>query len=321
MSNGAVSQFPRIRLGVSDCLLGQPVRYDGGHKRHAFVAGALAAHAQLIGLCPEAAIGMGVPRPPIQLTGPQQNPRARGVDDPQRDVTGPLQAFARAQIRAHPDICGYIFKKNSPSCGLRDVQLFGASGDDPRPVATGVYAAEWLHADPQLPVAEESDLDDSALRDNFLTRVYVRHRWQALLAAGVSAAALIDFHSAHKYLLMAHNAAAAGEMGVLLADLSGDALPQVARRYGRQLTHTLAHLPTRGQHHNVLLHIAGHLKHRLPPGEKADLSRLMRGYLEGTEPRWAVIDALRAAENRYPDPYLRAQVYLSPYPMALQDEA
>jgi uncharacterized protein YbbK (DUF523 family) len=170
-----------IRLGVSACLLGQQVRFDAGHKREAFVADVLPRYFELVAVCPEVAIGLGVPREPIRLEGDPAAPRVVGVKTPTLDVTDALARYGREMAAELAGISGYVFKSKSPSCGLWRVKVYPPSGP-PKP-GRGAYAAEIARAHPLLPVEEEGRLNDPALRENFVERVYAFHRWQALVSA------------------------------------------------------------------------------------------------------------------------------------------
>jgi uncharacterized protein YbbK (DUF523 family) len=159
----------RIRIAVSSCLLGQRVRYDGGHKRERYIVQRLARRFVLVPVCPEVAIGMGVPRPPIHLVGDPRSPRAVGVDDPSLDVTRKLERYGRRQTRALAGVSGYIFKARSPSCGLEGVKVYGRRGGV-RP-GRGVYARAFLARHPKLPAIEEDALRDRKRRAQFIEQV------------------------------------------------------------------------------------------------------------------------------------------------------
>jgi len=192
----------RVRVGVSACLVGQKVRYDGDDKFDPTVAESLAHHFELVTFCPEVAIGLGVPRPPIHLRGDPDVPRVLGNDDPSLEVTEALADEGERVAAGIGGLSGYVFKGGSPSCGVDDVPVFADDGGDtPAASGTGRYAAAIRAAHPLLPIETERRLADAAVRDQFVLRVGVFHRWQCLRAAGVGAADLTAFHAAHKYLL------------------------------------------------------------------------------------------------------------------------
>jgi uncharacterized protein YbbK (DUF523 family) len=177
--------FPRIKLGVSACLLGQPVRFDGGHKRDGLIAGPLADFADFVALCPEMGIGMGAPRPPIRLIGSLERARAIRSDDIGLDVTPQLESFAREALASLRDICGFIFKSGSPSCGMEGVKVYETEDGPAQPLGIGIFARVLMQAMPLLPVEEDGRLRDPRLRESFFTRVFAYERWRRFLAAGM----------------------------------------------------------------------------------------------------------------------------------------
>ena len=239
----------RLRLGVSACLLGQPVRYDGGHKRDGFVADWLGAHFDLLPVCPEVAIGLGVPRQPIRIVQTAAGLRVRGVHDPTLDVTDALDAVAARVTRDTPDLHGYVLKTDSPSCGMARVSTYTEAGL-PTGQASGAYAAGLLARLPLLPVEQDSGLHNPALRENFIERVFAYARWRTLTAGNVSGAALIDFHSRHKYQLLAHNQAAYRRLGPLVARAGRHPTTALLDNYGSQFMAALARLASVGNHVN-----------------------------------------------------------------------
>lgn len=301
---------PPIRLGVSACLMGQSVRYDAGHKRESFVADVLPRHFELIPLCPEVAIGMGVPREPIRLEGDAAAPRAVGVRTRSLDVTDPLAAYGRETAARLADISGYVFKSRSPSCGVFRVKRYGSGGQISKD-ATGIYAAEITRALPLLPVEEEGRLNDPALRENFLGRVYAYHRWQRLLAEGVSAERLIVFHTAHKLILMAHGREGLTHLGRLIAEVGRRPLDEVTGEYGQVFMQSLRRRATRRRHADVLYHLMGYLKRRLDAADKAELVEVIESYRTGEVPLIVPVTLLRHHFRRHPDPYVDKQLYLS----------
>lgn len=308
------SLFPRVRVGVSACLLGQEVRYNGGHKRDGFVAGALAKYVDFVPLCPEVAIGLGIPRPPIRLVGSPERPRAVGTDDATLDVTDRLESYARQQVPALGGISGYILKKDSPSCGMERVKLYSLKGGAPERTGIGVFARVLMEAMPLLPLEEEGRLNDPVLRENFVSRVFVYHRWQGLMAEGITPARLIAFHTDHKYLVMAHSQAAYGRMGRLLANLAGTDLDAVALMYVTELMTALKRRVNRKRHVNVLQHIMGYFKRSIDSGDKAELVATIEAYRRAEVPLVVPITLLRHYLRRHPDSYMERQHYLHPHP-------
>lgn len=302
----------RIRVGISSCLLGAPVRYDGHHKLDTFLRDTLGAQFEFVPVCPEVAIGLGVPRPPIRLTGPTTAPRAVGRDDPALDVTVKLLAYGRTVARELDDISGYIFKSRSPSCGMAHVPVTGGRGRARG--GRGLFAQAIMQARPLLPVEEDGRLGDPELRDNFIERVFVYHRWQTLEAAGLTAARLLDFHTRHKLVLMAHDVEAYRYLGRMLATIERRALRAQAERYVAALMAALTRPATRARHANVLEHILGYFKTALDREDRAELRELIHRYRAGALPRTMPLTLLRHHLRRHPNDYLATQVYLHPAP-------
>ncbi len=305
---------PPLTVAVSDCLTGAEVRYDGGHKRSSLCHRELAGLFELRGICPEVGIGLGVPRAPIRLVGDVAAPRARGVDDRALDVTDALRAHAHRVLPSLNDVCGFVFMKNSPSCGLHRVKVYGETGP-PNGHGRGIFAAEIVTARPELPVEESGRLEDPVLRENFVTRVFAFAHWRALLERGMTAKALIAFHSTYKYLLMAHSISHYRDTGRLLADLSGD-LGARASAYVRALMQGLARTATRGGHANVLQHLQGHVTEQLDTQTRRELSELIASYRRGEVPLLAPLTLLKHHLRRGDDAYALAQIYLEPHPPA-----
>ncbi|MET0012429.1 MAG: DUF523 and DUF1722 domain-containing protein [Sedimenticola sp.] len=305
-------------VGVSACLLGEKVRYDGGHKRDPFLTGPLTEHMAFTRVCPETAIGLGVPRPTIRLVGDPARPKALGVRDPGMDVTARLEQFANSQVDGYGELNGFILKKDSPSCGMARVKVY------PQPVGgsaarkgSGIFTRILMARRPDLPVEEEGRLNDPVLRENFINRVYVHFHWQQLMAPGVTAARLIDFHSRHKYLIMAHSQAAYRRLGKQLSDLSGNRAVEIAPVYFREVMSTLSHRSNRKRHVNVLQHIMGYLKRNIDSADKAELAACIERYRREEIPLVVPITLLKHYFRRHPDPYMAQQAYLQPHPEAL----
>jgi uncharacterized protein YbgA (DUF1722 family)/uncharacterized protein YbbK (DUF523 family) len=313
----AERSFPRVKIGVSSCLLGQEVRYNGGHKRDRFLISSLSQFVDYVPICPEVAIGLGVPRPPIRLVGDPDAPKAVGTDDHTIDVTARLQSFAREKTQTLVDISGYILKKDSPSCGMERVKVYSEKGGAAQRKGQGVFARVLMERMPLLPVEEEGRLNDPVLKENFLTRVFVFHRWQRLVAEGLSSRALIAFHTDHKFLLMAHSQAAYQRMGRMLADLGDVDLEAVALMYATEMMTALARRATRKRHANTLQHMAGYLKRSIDSEDKQELNHNIDAYRRGQVPLIVPITLFRHYFRRHPDPYMERQVYLHPHPEEL----
>ena len=306
----------RIRLGISSCLLGQRVRYDGNHKHDGFITDTLGRFFEFVPVCPEVAIGLGVPRAPIRLTGLAAAPRAVGIDNPALDVTDSLAACGRRMARELDDISGYIFKSQSPSCGMERVKVYHRGGM-PAKHGRGVYAAAFLTARPGLPAEEEGRLNDPRLRENFIERVFSYRRWQAVEAAGVTAARLAEFHAHHKLALLTHGTETHRQLGRLVAQAGRKGLRVLADDYIRRFMAALAYPATPARHANVMMHLLGYLKQELDADDKAELLEQIHAFRAGEAPLAAPLTLLRHHFRRFPHPYVAQQTYLYPDPREL----
>jgi uncharacterized protein YbgA (DUF1722 family)/uncharacterized protein YbbK (DUF523 family) len=302
-------------VAISSCLLGQEVRFDGGHKKDNWIVGPLSGYLDYRPICPEVAIGLGIPRPPIHLVGDPQRPRAVGVKDESMDVTLPLEDFARQTASGLDDVSGYILKSKSPSCGMERVKLYGQHGG--QKAASGIHARVIMERLPNLPVEEDGRLNDPVLRENFITRVYVYRRWQDFRQQRLTAKGLVAFHSAHKYMVMAHSQAAYRRMGQLLSHLKGVDLPAVAEEYITELMAALKRRVNRDRHVNVLQHMLGYLKRQLDGEDKQEMVEAIEAYRRGEVPLIVPMFLLRHHFRHHPDPYMEQQWYLKPYPESL----
>ena len=304
-----------IRLGISSCLLGEQVRFDGGHKRDTFINEALGKFFEFIPVCPEVAIGLGIPRPPIRLIGDPESPRAVGVRDPDLDFSTALRNYGQRMGRELDDLSGYIFKKGSPSCGMERVKVYQTG--QPSKAGTGLYARAFMDQQPLLPVEEEGRLGDPVLRENFIERVFAYRRWQELEARGLSAARLVDFHTIHKLNLMAHGT----EHYRAWVKSSHRPAPRdcgsAAQLYIDGFMAALKHRATRKRHTNVLMHIMGYLKKNLDSDDKAELLEVIEAYRLGLVPLIVPITLLKHHFRRHPDAYMARQIYLNPHPPEL----
>jgi uncharacterized protein YbgA (DUF1722 family)/uncharacterized protein YbbK (DUF523 family) len=303
----------RIRIGISSCLLGQQVRYDGGHRHNGYITDSLGQFFDFVPLCPEVAIGMGVPRPPIRLVKAARAVHARGVDDPGLDVSAALATYAGRVAPKLAGVSGYILKERSPSCGMTRVPLHDARGR-PAGHSAGLYAARLMALLPELPFEEDGRLMDPGLRENFIERVFVCHRWQQLNAQRLTAKALVGFHTRHKFIVLAHDETCYRELGRLVATAGRSGMADLGRRYIRLLMQALKKPATRTRHANVLQHLSGFLKQNLDAADKRELLGLITDYRRGRVPRAVPVTLLRHYLRRFPVPYLSEQYYLTSHP-------
>jgi len=304
----------RIRLAISSCLLGNAVRFDGNHKLDTYIRDTLGSVFEFVPVCPEVAIGLGVPRPPIRLVGDPDRPQAVGVKDPSLDVTEKLSTYGDRVASELEDICGYILKSRSPSCGMERVKIYG--GGAPRK-GRGIFAAAFMARRPLVPIEEEGRLGDPVLRENFIERVFAYHRWRQLVSAGLTPGRLVAFHTAHKLTLLAHGTEHYRMLGRLIARIDRRQLHVFSQDYIGRFMEALRHRATTKRHTNVLMHIAGYLKTKLDREDKAELRGLIEDYRMGRLPLIVPLTLLKHHFRRHPDSYIEGQTYLNPHPKEL----
>lgn len=316
MASADTARKPRI--AISACLTGAEVRYNGGHKASRLCKEVLVQHFEFVPICPEVAIGLGVPRAPIRLIGDPADPHAVASHDPALDLSGPLRAYGQQMATDLTDICGYIFMHKSPSCGLERVKVYKGNGSPAHEGGRGLYAAAFCRQRPDVPVEEDGRLCDPVLRENFITRVYAYADWQHLLSEGLSRGTLIAFHARYKYQLMANNPEQYKALGKLLGSMTRDDDPRVlGPHYFSQLMLALRRCASRGNHSNVLLHLSGYLRKALSQDDRREFHHLINQYHAGIVPLVVPLTLLKHHLRRHPDPYLLQQVYLQPHPQSL----
>ena len=306
-----------IRIGISRCLLGEPVRYDGGHKRDRFVSEVLSRHVEWVPICPEVEAGFGTPREAMRLEGNASKPRLITITT-NRNMTRPLIAFAGRKLKTLEDVylSGYIFKKDSPSCGIERVNLFNDYGRPSR-AAVGLFARAFKEQYPLVPIEDEGRLSDPTLRDNFIERVFCYHRWLLLTQGTPTRQSVVDFHTVHKYLLLAHSQDVYQSLGRLVAQAHRYTPKQLVQRYGALFMSALAINATRRKHVNVLQHLVGHLRERLTPKERTELTVVIEEYHQGLVPLIVPITLIKHYVMMYDVEYIQNQIYLNPHPKEL----
>ncbi len=287
------------------------MRYDGGDKRDAFITDILARHVELVALCPEVAIGMGVPREPIQLLKQSNGLHAIGVQTATLDVTAALRGYGARMSRELGDISGYIFKSGSPSCGIGDVPIYRRGHRRTTYKGLGVYAREWIDRRPLLPVEDEVRLLDPDVRDNFLERVFFYYRWQMLCASRLSMRRLHNFHATLSLTLMAH-ASTESTLSALLANSGTRLSARVARSYLGECMRILKRRATRSRHTRVLRYLARRLAGELKVSERRELAREIERYGNARATLIVPITLVNQHLHRHPLAGLYNQAYLNP---------
>ncbi len=306
-----------LRLGVSACLMGQEVRFNGGHTRDNFLVHTLSQWVEWVTVCPEFEMGLGVPRESLRLIG---DPEAPLLIAPKSgsDHTEAMKAWSAQRLTelARLDLHGFVLKRASPSCGLFRVKVY----DDhnmPNPVGRGLFAADLARALPLLPLEEEGRLNDPRLRENFIERMFAYRRWRELLE-DPSPAGLVAFHSAHKLALMAHSPEQQVQLGRLVSEAGARDLSELLDDYGALFMDVMAKVATSKRHTNVLQHVQGYLKGRLDRGDTQELGEVIEEYRLGRVPLVVPLTLLRHHLRRHEThEWLGAQTYLNPYPSEL----
>lgn len=310
----------KIPVGISACLLGEKVRFDGGHKRLAFAVESLSPWMKFEPVCPEMAIGLPVPRPALRLVKePDGAVALRFSDKRDGDLTADMENYSTERVSRLAHLCGYIVCAKSPSCGMERVRIYDADGKNNRKAERGIYTRILMETFPWLPVEEDGRLHDPVLRENFIERVYTLHELNQLHAEGLSRGALIAFHSRYKLLLLAHSQPQYRELGRFVAAINEwDDLEAFFVAYRQKLMDLLAIPATRRNHTNVLMHVQGYFRNQLNARQRQELATLIDSYRQGTQPLLAPLTLLKHYMAEFPDSYLSVQRYFEPYPEALR---
>ncbi len=308
----------RIKIGVSACLLGQPVRFDGSHKHDRYITGILGEYLEFVPVCPEVEAGFPIPRESFRLVGDPNAPRFMTTRS-QVDHTERMTAWAERRVREleREDLCGFIFKSDSPSSGLMRVKVYNAKGMAEKK-GIGVFARAFSRHFPLLPVEEEGRLNDAGLREMFIEQIFALKRWRETLSRPANMNHLIDFHTRHKLLILAHSPAHAKLMGKLVAEGSQMPVNEVYQGYEKLLIEALRLKATTKKNVNVLQHIMGYFKRQLSADEKQELLEVLDQYGRGYLPLVVPVTLLNYYVRKYPQPYLQQQTYLNPHPVALK---
>jgi uncharacterized protein YbgA (DUF1722 family)/uncharacterized protein YbbK (DUF523 family) len=307
----------KIPVGVSACLLGEHVRYDGGHKHDRYITDVLGAYFTFIPVCPEVGCGLPTPREAMRLEGGPSAPRLM-TRVTRRDMTAQMMDYCTAQVDALAEagLCGFIFKKDSPSSGLFRVKVYDDHGM-PKKIGRGLFAAAVAGRFPRLPMEEAERLNDPDLRENFIERVFSMQRWKIFCAAAPLLGDLVAFHTCHKLVMMAHSPQAYREMGRLVAHGAELPFAELLRRYEEQFMKGLSVHATVKKNTNVLQHIMGYFKKQLSADEKEELLEVIGQYHGEQLPLIVPITLLRHYIRKYDQPYLKEQLYLAPHPAEL----
>lgn len=314
---------PQLRIGISACLQGEPVRYNGGHSRSKLCLNELNRFFSYEGFCPELTAGFGVPRPTLRLVGDPADPRMvysvkQQSDRQEEDVTDQFNAAIEPLMARFADLDGYILMKNSPSCGLERIKVYRDNGHPHEERSQGLFTRLLQEHHPNLPIEEEGRLHDDKLRENFVLRVFAYHHFRSLMAAEQSLGQLMDFHRDYKYVLMAHNQSEYRALGRLLGQADkADDIEALGQAYLGRFMAAIGKPASRGNHCNVMLHILGYLKNDLDSQTRQDIVQVIDQYREGLINLATPLTLLQHYIKFHGSEYIRAQRYLEPYPAVL----
>ena len=322
MKNDRPYAKDKIRIGISACLLGQPVRYDGGHKLDSFLAETLGRYVDYVPVCPEVECGMPVPREAMRLVGAPESPRLVTIRT-RIDKTDQMLAWAKKKVAEleKEKLMGFIFKSDSPSSGMERVKVYNDKNMAVKK-GIGLFARTFMVHFPLLPVEEEGRLHDPAIRENFVERIFALARWRELLAEQPAQqpkiGPIIDFHGRSKLLILSHSPAHYREMGKLIAQAKQYPMAMLLEDYQRQFLEALKIQATPKKNANALAHMAGYFKKQLSPGEKAELADVIELHRMQMIPLIVPMTLINHYVRKYDQPYLREQLYLNPHPIELQ---
>lgn len=306
-----------IKVGISSCVLGQKVRFDGGHKGSNFVKHHLAKVFELSPICPEVGMGMPVPRPTIHVREINQHARLTDTKTGEKDHTQALQDFFDATRPVIPEFDGYILAAKSPTCGMERIKVYNEQGELLHRKGQGMYAQRLIQNFPNLPVEEDGRLNDQGLRESFIVRVYAHHEFRRQVLEQPKLNALIKFHSRYKFLVLAFHPESYQALGQLVAEASKQPLDTVLQEYLSLLMNALNRTSSRRKHTNVLMHLQGFFKKQLNKQDKHELNEQILKYRSGYVPLMAPVTLLKHHLQHHPNGYLEQQVYFQPYPEEL----
>jgi uncharacterized protein YbgA (DUF1722 family)/uncharacterized protein YbbK (DUF523 family) len=308
----------KIKLGISSCLLGNNVRYDGGHAWDRFLTDTLGQFVEYIPVCPEVECGFSTPRESLRLVGSPDAPRLVTVRSGQ-DHTGRMLTWARGKVKdlEKENLCGFIFKSKSPSSGMERVKVYDEHGV-PAKKGVGLFARAFMERFPLLPAEDEGRLHDPALRENFIERIFAYQRWREVLQQKKNIGTLVAFHTRHKLLILSHSPKQYQAMGKLVAAAQKNALASLYDQYQVMLMEALRVKATASKHCNVLQHMMGYFKNELTADEKQELLETLERYRRELVPLIVPVTLISHYVRKYDQPYLKDQYYLNPHPIELQ---
>ena len=312
-----VSETTSIQVGLSACLAGQEVRYNGGHKQSNLCLNTLKKHFNFKTFCPEVAAGFGTPRPTMRLTGNPESPKLTFSNDETADLSAQLTDGFKNKISQFANLDGYILLKNSPRCGLERVKVYQPNGHPHQTPGMGLFARALKEAYPNMPIEEEGRLHDDRLYDNFVIRIYAYNSFRKDVLKSPSLHNLIQFHSRYKYLLMAHNQVQYRQLGRLLGSPNKPPLDELLDIYFSDFMQALSKPASKKNHANTLLHILGYLKDSVPSQARQHITEVIHKYRKGILPLITPLTLLNHYLSQHGSDYIKSQHYLDPYPESI----
>lgn len=303
------------KLAVSRCLLGEKVRFDGGHKKFGFLISTLSNYFELVPFCPEVEIGLPIPRDSLRIVESDGEEKLINNKTGEDSTSKMLEYAEKKSVElVNQDIVGVIFTAKSPSCGLFRVKTYGEDRQ-PRKLSSGIFAKTFHKNFPLVPAEEDGRLNDSSLKENFIERIFARHDW--LTNYEESAKFLYYFQTKYKYTLMAHSPQKQKDLGKLIADVTKDNIKEVIKEYENLFMEAMGEIATTKKHTNVLHHIMGYFKNDITSDEKQELVELIENYHNGLLPLIVPVTLLNHFVRKYKESYLEGQHYLNYHPMEL----
>ena len=307
-------------IGISSCLLGNEVRYDGGHKQDKYLINILGQFVDYIPVCPEVECGLSIPREAMRLVDVDGKGDIRLLTQKtEKDITPRMKKWTGPVLRSlsEKNLCGFIFKSKSPSSGMERVKVYQKNGYSKKD-GVGIFAKAFMDRFPDLPVEEEGRLHDDNLRENFIERIFVFKRWNELINNKKTIGGLVEFHTIHKYLLMSHSPKGLRELGKIVADAKNFSIEELYSKYISKLSGCIKLIATKKKNTNVLQHITGYFKKELDKDEKQELNERIMEYHDGLVPLIVPVTLLNHYVRKQKPGYLLDQVYLNPHPLELK---
>ena len=305
---------PSIQVGISACLVGNEVRYNGGHTQSRICLDLLSQCFKFTSFCPEVEAGFGIPRSTMLLTGDPTSPQLVFSNDSTSDLTAQLVQGFEKKLPEMGHLDGYILMKNSPSCGLERVKVYQPNGHPHQIRTAGVFAKALKEQYPLMPIEEEGRLHDDKLFDNFVLRVYAYSNFRKEVLEQPSLHKLMVFHSRYKYLLMAHNQDKCRTLGRLLGANKNESLEELTHTYFSSFIEALSKPASRKNHANALFHILGYLKGNLSSMGREHIVEIIHNYNKGLTPLTTPLTLLKHHLMQHGSAYIKDQRYLEPYP-------